>query len=101
MLQKKLRKFLLGQYLKKEDSNRLQLYAILFAYSWKVRKSLFRFSSSNGMHVTCVCLRCSKRKQDCHRFFYQTAFISICASIYRVNADVLIHGELLSQIATL
>ena len=85
MLERKIRKLLSGQYSKKEDSNQLKLYTILFACSWRVRKALFRFCSFNGMRVTCVCLRYGKRKQDRHRFFYQTAFISIRASVYRVN----------------
>ena len=48
-------------------------------------KILFYFCIFNGMRVTCICLRCSERKQDRHCFFYQTTFISMCASVYRAN----------------
>ena len=47
-------------------------------------KMFFRSCTSNGMREMCVCLQRGKCKQD-HHFFYQTAFIFICASDYRAN----------------
>ena len=38
---KNMRVFYRGQYLKKEDSNRLKLYTTLFACSWRVRNLCF------------------------------------------------------------
>ena len=43
--------------------NRLNLYTILFAYSWGVQKSLLYFCNPNGLRVMCVCLLCGRRKQ--------------------------------------
>ena len=65
--------------------NRLNLYTILFAYSWRVRKSLFYFYSPYGLCVTYVCLRCGRRKQNCCHFFSKTAFIHPYTSDYRAK----------------
>ena len=49
------------------------------------KKSLFRACSPNGSHVTCVCSRCLRRKQNCHHFFVLNAFITGPSSYYRDN----------------
>ena len=69
MLQRKIHKFSLGHFSEKEDSNQFKLYTIFFACSWRVRKSLLRFSSPCGVCVKCVCLQCGKHKPNCHHFF--------------------------------
>ena len=48
----------------KPVSIQLNLYTVLHSCSWRVLKSLFYFCSPNGVHVTCVCLHCGRRKQN-------------------------------------
>ena len=62
-----------GQQSAKEASNQQKLYTILLAWLWRVWKSLFCFRSLNGECVTCVCLQCSKHKQNRYRFLGKTA----------------------------
>ena len=53
MLQEKIRKFLLGQYSKKEDSNQLKLYTILFATHGEF-KNLYFISIAPMVCMSCA-----------------------------------------------
>ena len=86
MLQKKTTQVFIEPVLEERILKLIKIiYHLIRLFMESSKIFLFRFSSSNGMRVTCVCLRCGKHKQDCHHFFQKTAFISICASIYRAN----------------
>jgi len=60
------RKHMLGEVrivISEESFKIKKLYSILFTCPWGVWKSLFRFSSSNGVGVMCVYLQCGRHKQ--------------------------------------
>ena len=79
MLQKKLCEPLL------REARLKSIHYLIFACSWQsLKKSLFWFCNSNGIGVTCICLRCSRCKQDC--LIISSAFIRECVSDYRAKA---------------
>jgi len=47
-------------------------------------ESLFRFHSQNSECVTCVCLQCGRRKQNCYHFLVKTTTIDKCTVNLRV-----------------
>ena len=96
MLQRKICKFSLGQYSKKEDSSRLNLYTILFACSWRVRNLYFVSVAStvcvthafvyNAVNVNKIVIVSSTKPLHIHmRKCLQGEHYTL--------ADVLIHGE--------
>ena len=61
-------KDLWGQQSAKEASNQQKLYTILLTCLAMGSSKIFlsRLCSLNGERVTCVCLQCGRRKQDCY-----------------------------------
>ena len=62
------------------SENQQKLCTILLAWLWRAQKSLFCFCSLNGECVTCVCLQCSRHKQNRCRFFGKTTTIDKCTA---------------------
>ena len=87
-----------GQQSAKEASNQQKLYTILLAWLWRVWKSLFHFCSLNSECVTCICLQCGRRKQNCYRFLGKTATIDKCAVSLRVISIAYLFGQSLVNI---
>jgi len=81
--------------------NKKKLHTILLAWLWRIRKSV----SLNGECVTCVCLQCSRCKQNRYRFFGKTATIDKCLVSLRVISIAYLIGQslvkILSQIPAL
>ena len=76
----------------KEVSKQQKLYTILFAWPWGVRKSLFHFSSSNGMGVVCICLQCSRCIQNHDSFLKNRLHTDTCNQLhYKKKLQLLLH----------
>ena len=55
----------LGHFSKEKDTNRLKIiyHLICLAHEELTNLSFISICSPNGMHVTCICLRCGGHKQ--------------------------------------
>ena len=52
--------------------NKNYIHTILLTWLWRIQKNLFHLQSLNDKCVMCVCLQCSKRKQNCYHFLGKT-----------------------------
>jgi len=89
-----------GQQSAKGASNQQKLYGILFAWLWRDRKSLFCFRSLNGKYVTCVCLQCGRRKQNCYCFLGKTSTIDKCTISLRIISIAYLLSQSLVNISS-